>query len=159
MTQLTLITVGTLKEAYLKDAEREYEKRLSQYVRVEEVNIKEERITNEDDSAQIARALAAEGEKILEKIPQSAYKIALCVEGREFDSVTLAKELERASDRCGKICLIIGSSHGLSDKVKAACDLRLSVSRLTFPHQLMRVLLSEVLYRYFTIIAGKRYHK
>lgn len=159
MTQLTLITVGTLKEAYLKDAEREYEKRLSQYARVEEVNIKEERITNEDDSAQIARALAAEGEKILEKIPQGAYKIALCVEGREFDSVTLAKELERASDRCGKICLIIGSSHGLSDKVKAACDLRLSVSRLTFPHQLMRVLLSEVLYRSFTIIAGKRYHK
>ena len=159
MSQLTLITVGTLKEAYLKDAEREYEKRLSQYARVEEVNIKEERITNEDDSAQIARALAAEGEKILEKIPQGAYKIALCVEGREFDSVTLAKELERASDRCGKICLIIGSSHGLSDKVKAACDLRLSVSRLTFPHQLMRVLLSEVLYRSFTIIAGKRYHK
>ena len=159
MTQLTLITVGTLKEAYLKDAEREYEKRLSQYARVDEINIREERIADEDDRAQISRALAAEGDKILEKIPQGAYKIALCVEGREIDSVELAREIERAADRCGKICLIIGSSHGLSDKVKAACDLRLSVSKLTFPHQLMRVLLAEVLYRSFTIIAGKRYHK
>ncbi|MBQ8302647.1 MAG: 23S rRNA (pseudouridine(1915)-N(3))-methyltransferase RlmH [Clostridia bacterium] len=159
MIHLTLITVGTLKEGYLKDAEREYEKRLSQYARVEEINIKEERIADEDDSAQIARALSAEGDKILDRIPQGAYRIALCVEGREFDSVTLAREIERAAERCGKICLIIGSSHGLSDKVKSACDLRLSVSRLTFPHQLMRVILAEVLYRSFTIIAGKKYHK
>ena len=159
MTHITLITVGTLKEAYLKDAEGEYEKRLSQYARVERVNIKEERIADEDDGAQIARALDAEGDKILERIPAGAYKIALCVEGEQFDSVDLAQRIERAAEKSGRICLIIGSSHGLSPKVKSAADLRLSVSKLTFPHQLMRVMLSEILYRSFTIIAGKKYHK
>ena len=159
MIQLTLISVGTLKEAYLKDAVAEYKKRLSQYARVEEVNIKEETIKNEDDSAEIKRALDSEAEKIIAAMPKDAYKIALCVEGKQFTSPELASIISDAADSTGKIALVIGSSHGLSEKVKSECKLRLSVSKLTFPHQLMRVVLTEALYRSFTIIAGKKYHK
>ena len=159
MPNITVITVGTLKEDYLKEAISEYKKRLSQYARVDEVSIKEERITDEDNPAQIERALNAEGDKILAAIPDGAYKIALCVEGVHKSSEELAKIIEKAGDSSGKLALIIGSSHGLSDIVKSKCDLKLSVSKLTFPHQLMRPLLYEVIYRSFSIIAGKRYHK
>lgn len=159
MPNITLVTVGTLKEDYLKEAILEYKKRLSQYARVDEVSIKEERITDEDNPAQIERALNAEADKILSAIPDGAYKIALCVEGVHKTSEELAKIMADAGDRSGKIALIIGSSHGLSQRVKNACDLRLSFSKLTFPHQLMRVILYEALYRSYTIIAGKKYHK
>lgn len=159
MANITLITVGTLKEKYLKDAVDEYKKRLSQYAKVEEINIKEEKIANEDDPSEIRRALDLEGEKIIAAIPKGAGKIALCVEGKQYDSVALAGLIGRMCDESGKIALIIGSSHGLSERVKRECDVRLSVSALTFPHQLMRVVLYEALYRSFTILAGKKYHK
>lgn len=159
MTHLTIISVGTLKEDYLKDAVSEYKKRLSQYARVEEINIKEEAIKNEDSAAEINRALDVEAEKIISSMPKDSYKIALCVEGKQFDSPALANIVSEANDSTGKITLVIGSSHGLSEKVKSECKLRLSVSKMTFPHQLMRVILFEALYRSFTIIAGKKYHK
>ena len=159
MVQITLISVGTLKESYLKDAVDEYKKRLSQYARVDEINLKEEAIKNEDDRTEIARALSAEGAKIISAIPKDSYKIAMCVEGKEYDSPALAKLIGDASDLKGRITLIIGSSHGLCEEVKRECDARLSLSKLTFPHQLMRVILMETLYRSFTILAGKRYHK
>ena len=156
---ITLITVGTLKEDYLKDAVAEYQKRLSQYARVEQVNIKEERIANEDDKSSVERALNLEGERILAAMPEGAMKIALCVEGKQYSSEELATLIGRGVDEGGKIALVIGSSHGLSETVKRACSVRLSVSKMTFPHQLMRVILFEALYRSFTIIAGKKYHK
>lgn len=159
MANITLITVGTLKESYLSEAVAEYKKRLSLYARVDEVNIKEERIRNEDDPAEIARALESEGEKILAAIPKGSALIALCVEGKQYDSVALAEILGKMADETGKISLVIGSSHGLSEKVKSAADLRLSISKLTFPHQLVRAMLAEMLYRSFTILAGKKYHK
>ena len=159
MTHLTLISVGTLKEDYLKDAVAEYKKRLSQYAKIDEINIKEEPIKNENSSTEIARALDTEAEKIISAMPKDSYKIALCVEGRQFDSPALAEIISNANDGTGKITLVIGSSHGLSEKVKSECKLRLSVSKMTFPHQLMRVILLEALYRSFTIIAGKKYHK
>ena len=159
MAQITVITVGTLKEDYLKEAVNEYKKRLSQYARVDEINIKEERISNEDDSSEIRAALDAEAEKIISAIPKGAARIALCVEGKQYDSPALASLIGKYTDECGKIALIIGSSHGLSEKVKKECAVRLSFSQLTFPHQLMRVILYEALYRSFTILAGKRYHK
>ena len=159
MANITLISVGTLKENYLKDAVNEYSKRISQYAKLEEVSIKEEKISNEDDPAEIKRALEAESKKILAAIPKGSATIALCVEGKQYDSVKLASEIGKMIDDCGKITLIIGSSHGLADTVKRECDLRLSVSALTFPHQLMRVILLESLYRSFTILAGKKYHK
>ena len=114
MTRITLISVGTLKEDYLKDAVAEYKKRLSQYARVDEVNIKEVPIKNEDSSAEIAKALDTEAEKIIAAMPADSYKIALCVEGTQYDSPRLADIISSASDKSGKISLVIGSSHGLS---------------------------------------------
>ena len=159
MVQITLITVGTLKEGYLKEAVSEYKKRLSQYARVDEINIKEETVRNEDDPSEIARALDAEGEKIIAQMPKESARIAMCVEGKEYDSPALASLIGRLADEKGRITFIIGSSHGLSEKVKAECGVRLSFSKMTFPHQLMRVILFEAVYRSFTILAGKKYHK
>lgn len=159
MISLSLVTVGTLKEAYLREAIEEYKKRLSQYARVDDINIKEEKIADEDNPALVKAALEAEGEKILSAIPKDCRKVALCVEGKALSSEELAREVERLSDECGRIAFIIGSSHGLSPKVKSAADMRLSFSKMTFPHQLMRVILVEALYRSMTIIAGKKYHK
>lgn len=159
MVQISIISVGTLKESYLREAVVEYKKRLMQYARVEEINIKEETIKNESNGAEIKRALDAEGEKILAAVPTGAYRIALCVEGKEYTSPELARALDAAAAEKGKISFIIGSSHGLSENAKKQCDMRLSVSKMTFPHQLMRVILFEALYRSFTIIAGKKYHK
>ena len=159
MANITVISIGTLKEAYLRDAVSEYKKRLSQYARIDEINLKEEAIRNEDDASEIKRALEIEAEKVLAAAPKDSYKIAMCVEGKEYDSPALAKLIGSAIDAKGKITLIIGSSHGLSDTVKTECDARISFSKLTFPHQLMRVILMEVLYRSFTILAGKKYHK
>ena len=159
MVQFTLITVGTLKEAYLKEAVGEYKKRLLQYARVDEINLKEETIKNEDDRAEIKKALSLEGERIIAAIPKDSAVIALCVEGKEFDSVALAARISEFADTKGKITMIIGSSHGMCDEVKAKADLKLSISKLTFPHQLIRPLIMEIVYRSFTIIAGKKYHK
>lgn len=159
MANVTVISIGTLKEGYLRDAVAEYKKRLSQYAKVDEINLKEETIRNEDDPSDVKRALGLEADKILASIPKDSYKIAMCVEGKEYDSPALASLIGSAIDTKGKITLIIGSSHGLADSVKAECDARLSLSKLTFPHQLMRVILMETLYRSFTILAGKRYHK
>ena len=159
MANVTIITVGTLKESYLREAVAEYKKRLSQYARVEEIELKEERINNEDNRAEIDAALSREADKILCAIPKDALKIALCVEGKQYTSEELARLIGEGNDRGGKIAFIIGSSYGLSEKVKKECDIRLSFSKLTFPHQLMKVILFESVYRSFTILAGKRYHK
>lgn len=158
MVQLTVITIGALS-SHFKEAVTEYEKRLSQFCVINNINVKESKIANEDDKTQIENALSSEADKIISKIPQGAYKIALCVEGASPDSIKLSEIIKRASDESGKICLIVGSSHGLHERVKAICDYRLSVSKLTFPHQLMRVILLEAIYRAFTIIHNKRYHK
>ena len=159
MANITVISVGTLKEGYLKDAVNEYKKRLSQYARVDEINIKEETIRDEEDRSEIARALECEADKILAAIPKGASKIALCVEGKQYDSPALASLIGNMADQTGKIALIIGSSHGMSERVKRECEVRLSFSKMTFPHQLMRVMLFEALYRSFTILQGKKYHK
>ena len=159
MANITLITVGTLKENYLKDAVSEYKKRLSQYARVDEINIKEERIVNEDDSSEVRRALDSEGEKILAAIPKGSIKIALCVEGKQLSSEAFAEKIDKAAASHSEIIFIIGSSHGLSDSVKSACDARLSISEMTFPHQLMRVIMAEAIYRALNILKGTKYHK
>ncbi len=159
MPKITIISVGTLKESYLKEAVEEYKKRLSAYAALEEISIKEETIKNEDDISEIKRALDAEAARISASIPKGSYKIALCVEGKQYDSPALASLIGDASDRFGKITLVIGSSHGLSESLKTECDARISFSKMTFPHQLMRVILMEALYRSFTILSGKKYHK
>ncbi len=154
-----LITVGSLKESYLREAAAEYRKRLSGLCRVEEVELREVRLPDDPSEALIARALEEEGRAILAAIPPRAYVVALCVEGRQMSSPELAKKLAAVTDRTGELALIIGSSHGLAPAVKAAADLRLSVSALTFPHQLMRVILYEAVYRAYQIERGSKYHK
>ena len=159
MTHITLITVGNLKEDYLRAAAKEYETRLSGLASLDRVELSEERIRDEEDKTAVAAALRAEGERIMAKIPEGAYTVALCVEGKQYDSTELAALIAERTAYSGRLCLIIGSSHGLSPEVKARADLRLSVSKMTFPHQLMRVMLLEILYRTYSIIAGKKYHK
>lgn len=159
MLNVTLITVGTLKEDYLRQAFAEYEKRLRAFCKLELVNLKEEKLPEDPSEGEIAAALEEEGRRILAALPRGAYRVALCVEGKELSSSELAEKLEQIGTSHGALVLIIGSSYGLSPSVKSACDFRLSVSKLTFPHQLMRVILLETLYRSLGILHGTKYHK
>ena len=159
MSTIRFISVGTLKEDYLKDAVKEYEKRLSGFCNVEQINIKEAKLPQDPSEGDIKRALSEEAKAILAAMPERSYKIAMCVEGKQFSSEELAVKLESAFSSANEICFVIGSSHGLCDSVKNAAHLRLSVSKMTFPHQLMRVLLLEGIYRCMNIIKGTKYHK
>ena len=159
MFKITIITVGQLKESYFREAVEEYEKRMSAFARVTDINLKEVPFDEKAGDGAIRTALEAEGDMILQKIPQGAYKIALCIEGKQQTSEELAGVLERAAAERGECVFIIGSSHGLCERVKRACDLRLSFSKLTFPHRLARVILCEAIYRSLSINAGRKYHK
>lgn len=159
MPTIKIITVGTLKEDYLRDAVAEYEKRIGGFCRIESVNIKEAKLAQDPSDGDIRRALAEEAKQILSYMPDRAFKVAMCVEGKQFSSEELASRIEGAFSVANEICFVIGSSHGLDDSVKNAADLKLSVSKLTFPHQLMRVVLLESVYRCLNIIKGTKYHK
>ena len=159
MLNVKFITLGTLKEAYLRDAAAEYEKRLGAFCRFESIQLKEERLSDDPSDNEIKSALSKESEKILSLIPSRAYVVAMCVEGKQLSSPELADKIEEISARTSDVCFIIGSSFGLSDTVKQRADLRLSISKLTFPHQLMRVVLLEAVYRAFNIQKGTKYHK
>ena len=159
MIQVTVITVGNLKESYWRDAVSEYEKRLCAFCKPNVIQLKEAKLPENPSEGEIRTALADEGQRILAAMPPRSFRIALCVEGKQFSSEELAAKLDGVLSEQGHLCLVIGSSHGLADDVKAACQLRLSVSKLTFPHQMMRVLLLEVIYRAFSIIKGTKYHK
>ena len=159
MATIKIISIGTLKEEYLKGAVNEYEKRLSGFCKVEMINLKEAKLPQEPSPSEIKKALEEEGKIILSHMSERAYKVALCVEGKQFSSEELAEKIERAFSLSNEICFVIGSSHGLCDEVKSAADLKLSVSKLTFPHQLMRVILLESVYRGMNIIKGTKYHK
>lgn len=159
MVSVKLLSVGTLKEQYLRDAFAEYSKRLSGMCRFEAIELKETKLPESPSKAEIAAALDEEGARIVSKIPPRAYRIALCVEGVQYSSEAFAHKLESAMRETSEVVFIIGSSYGLSDSVKNACDIRLSLSQMTFPHQLTRVLTAEIIYRTFNIIKGTRYHK
>ena len=159
MHRVTLITVGTLKESYLAEAVNEYRKRLAAFCDLREVNLSEERIADEDDPRAVAAALAKEGEKILSATPQGTPLVALCVEGKQLSSEEFAETVGRLGDAGGTLAFVIGSSHGLAPAVKEKAALKLSYSKMTFPHQLMRVVFLESLSRAYSIRAGKNYHK
>ena len=158
MVKCTLITLGALKEDYLLSAVEEYKKRISAFAEVNEINLKDEKLFTES-AAEVTSVLETEADKILSRIPEGAYTVALCVEGKEYTSEAFATLLGEACDTRGKICFIIGSSYGLSERVKRRADARISFSRMTFPHGLMRAILTEQIYRAFTILKGKKYHK
>ena len=158
MIKCTFITLGALKEDYLSRAVEEYKKRLSAFAEIAEINLKDEKLLTES-SAEVSAALEKEADAILAKIPEGAYTVALCIEGKEHSSEAFAELIGNACDAQGKLCFIIGSSYGLSPRVKQRAQARVSFSKMTFPHGLMRVILLEQTYRAFTILKGKKYHK
>jgi len=159
MIKITLITVGGLKESYWKAAEAEYVKRLAAYCNYEAIEISPAYLPDNPSSAQISAALEEEGKKILAKIPKQSRVFAMCIEGKEPDSVALASKIEDITATCGHLTFIIGGSYGLSDSVKSAAQERLSISKMTFPHRMARIMLLEQLYRCFKINGGGTYHK
>jgi len=154
MTDVTIIHVGNIKDEFFMQALDEYKKRLSGFCRLKEIEIKEEKC---DTQSEVAKCLEREGEKIIAAFPKKGIKIALCVEGKQQDSEEFASLINKNTS--DGIAFIIGSSYGLSEKVKSSCNIKLSFSKMTFPHRLMRVILYEQVYRAFTIINGRKYHK
>lgn len=159
MHNVRLIVVGRLKEGYLREAAAEYKKRLGAFCSFSTVEIKEAKLPDNPSASQIEAAIEDEGRRIAGAIPPRAYTIALAIEGIQLSSEELAVKIKDAAAISGCLCFIIGGSNGLSQSIKNASSLSLSLSRLTFPHQLARVLLLEVLYRSFNVIKGTKYHK
>jgi len=152
--------VGKLKEKFYLDAAAEYGKRLSRYCKLEVVELPEERLPENPSPAQIDAALAKEAEAIRGKLPASSSLVALCVEGRMRSSEEMAQLLETWSSRGEKrLVFLIGGSHGLHESIKAQAWDKLSMSPMTFPHHLARVMLLEQIYRAYQINAGTKYHK
>lgn len=158
---ITFITLGDLSESHWRSATAEYVKRLGAFGTVREINLKEARLARNPSDGEIAAALEEEGQRILKAVPSRSYIVAMCIEGKMYSSVELSSRLSAASDSgaYSNLCFIVGSSHGLSDAVKSAADMRLSMSPLTFPHQLARVMLYECVYRCMDIARGGKYHK
>lgn len=161
MLKINIICIGKIKEKYFTDAVGEYAKRLTAFCKFSVVELNEERIrSNTPNEAQIAEVIEAEGRRILQKIGASDYVAAMCIEGKLLSSEELSETLDKAA-LSGKsnVDFIIGGSYGLSGEVKRRADLRLSMSKMTFPHQLARVILSEQIYRAFEISTNGKYHK
>ena len=160
MLAVKLICVGKMRERFYTEAFAEYQKRLQSLCRLELVELAEQRLGDAPSPREIAAALEKEGAEILRAIPADAYTVALCVEGEQMPSEGMA-ELIRARENSGKpkLCFVIGGSYGLVGSVKRRADQRLSMSKMTFPHHLARVMLIEQLYRGFKINEGSRYHK
>ena len=159
MLNVKIYVTGTLKEQYYKDAIAEYKKRLGAYCKLDIIEYKEYKLPDEPSQKQIEQALAFEGQRILADVSPRAYKIAMCVEGKQLSSEEFAEKLDAISTSHGEVAIIIGSSFGLSDEVKRACDLRMSVSKMTLTHQMLRVWLVEIIYRCLSITHGGKYHK
>lgn len=158
MLKITILSVGDMKERYFAEAIAEYEKRAAAFAEIRNINLKEAP-TTAAHTGDIAAALNTEAVQILKNLPPRAYNVALCVEGKQLSSEELAALIGEVKHTRGELCFVIGSSHGLAEQVKAACDCRLSFSKLTFPHRLMRVILAEATYRALSIDAGRKYHK
>ena len=159
MIKVDFITLGKLKEKYLRDAESEYVKRLSRYCDLKLIELSPVNLPDNPSSAEIENALSREKELIFKHIPKDAFTVALCVEGKGISSEDLAEIFKEKSIEGKRLCFIIGSSYGLSGGVKNKADFRLSLSKMTFPHQLFRVMLLEQTYRAFKINEGSTYHK
>lgn len=155
MPGLSFIFVGKMRERHYAAAFEEYYKRLGAFGKPELREIAEERLPEQPSEREIAQALSREAAEIEKAVPKGVYTVALCVEGRSLSSEELARDLEGRP----KLCFIVGGSFGLDERLKKAADMRLSMSRMTFPHHLARVMLAEQVYRAFTIINGGRYHK
>lgn len=158
--KITLLTVGKIKEKYLRDGIAEYAKRLSRYCRLEMIEVADEKTPDRASAAEEQQIKELEGTRLLKNIRDSDYVIALAIDGRMLDSVELSGKIESLGVQ-GKssIVFVVGGSLGLSDEVLKRADYKLSFSKMTFPHQLMRMILLEQVYRSYRIMHGEPYHK
>ncbi|ABV11147.1 Ribosomal RNA large subunit methyltransferase H [Streptococcus gordonii] len=158
--KIKLVTVGKLKEKYLKEGIAEYSKRLSRFTKVEIIELADEKTPDKASPLENQQILSKEGERILSKVLDREFVIVLAIEGQQFPSEKFSKVIEDASVRgFSDITFIIGGSLGLSAKVKERANLLMSFGQLTLPHQLMRLVLMEQIYRAFMIQQGSPYHK
>ncbi|MEG1782178.1 MAG: 23S rRNA (pseudouridine(1915)-N(3))-methyltransferase RlmH [Oscillospiraceae bacterium] len=161
MQTVTVIAQGKVQKGFLTDGCNEYIKRLKPMCNFNLIELADEPLPEKNlNNTLIEKALEKEADKILEVIPKQSYIISLCIEAEQITSEELAGVFaQKAVDGFSGICLIIGSSHGLSKRVKERSDLRLSFSKMTFPHQLARLMILEQIYRGFCINSGSKYHK
>ena len=158
--KITLVTVGKIKERYFEDAIREYAKRLSRYCKLDIIQVADEKTPDGAGEAIVRQIKEKEGQRILSLIRDDAYVIALAIEGKMLDSEELAERIEKLGvSGISQIVFVIGGSLGLSAQVMKRADYALSFSRMTFPHQLMRVVLLEQIYRGYRIMNHQPYHK
>ncbi|HIY18277.1 MAG TPA: 23S rRNA (pseudouridine(1915)-N(3))-methyltransferase RlmH [Candidatus Blautia avistercoris] len=158
--KITILTVGKIKEKYLKDAIAEYSKRLSRYCRLEIVETADEKTPDQASEALEKQIRKKEGERLRKYLREDAYKIALAIDGKMLSSEEFAEKIERLGiQSTSHIIFIIGGSIGLDEEILKKADYLLSFSKMTFPHQLMRVILLEQIYRGYRILSGEPYHK
>ena len=160
MQRVTVLCVGKLKEKFYLEAAAEYVKRLQRFCKLELVELPESRLPESPSPAEVQRALAAEAAAIRERLPKGGAVIALCIEGKPCSSVELSRRMEELAE-AGKtqLTFLIGGSVGLAEDLKRQADWRLSMSPMTFPHHLARIMLLEQIYRAYQISAGTKYHK
>ena len=160
MIKIKIIALGKLKEGYLRQASEEYLKRLSAFAKVEIAELEPVRLSDNPQNAEIEKALDTEATQILKKLDPNDYVVAMCIEGSQMSSEELSEKLSSLINLgSGSFVFIIGSSFGLSKEVKKRADLKISFSKMTFPHQLFRIMLLEQIYRAFKIKQGSNYHK
>ncbi|MBO0475469.1 23S rRNA (pseudouridine(1915)-N(3))-methyltransferase RlmH [Vagococcus sp. DIV0080] len=158
--KIKIIAVGKLKEKYLKQGIAEYEKRLGKYCKFEIIEVPDEKAPENLSDAEMLQVKEKEGQKILSKISDSDYVFALAIQGKEITSEGFAEQIDSLSTRgTSSFAFVIGGSLGLSEEVMKRSDAQISFGRLTYPHQLMRLILTEQVYRCFRIIHGHAYHK
>ncbi|MCI7086556.1 MAG: 23S rRNA (pseudouridine(1915)-N(3))-methyltransferase RlmH [Lachnobacterium sp.] len=158
--KITIVCVGKIKEKFYRDALAEYTKRLSRYCSLSITEVADEKTKEQASDVECAIIKDREGERILKSIREDGYVITLAIEGKNLDSVELSKKIENlALTGKSNLYFVIGGSLGLSDEVMKRADYKLSFSRMTFPHQLMRVILLEQIYRSYRIINHEPYHK
>jgi 23S rRNA (pseudouridine1915-N3)-methyltransferase len=158
--RVTIACVGKIKEKYFVDAIKEYSKRLSRYITLEIVEVADEKCPETLSDKEAEQVKAAEGERLLKAIKDGSYVIALAIDGKKYDSVGFSKLFSDGMvNGISHITFVIGGSLGLADKVLKRADSKMSFSDMTFPHQLMRVILLEQTYRAYRIIKNEPYHK
>lgn len=158
--KITLLTVGKIKEKYLSDAIAEYEKRLSRYCKLEIIQVQDEKTPDKTSEALRKTILEKEASRLLPHIKEDSYVIALAIDGKQLSSEELSEKIDSIGlNGKSHIIFIIGGSLGLSDVILSKADFKLSFSKMTFPHQLMRVILLEQVYRSYRIINNEPYHK
>ncbi|MBQ8627421.1 MAG: 23S rRNA (pseudouridine(1915)-N(3))-methyltransferase RlmH [Agathobacter sp.] len=158
--KISIVCVGKVKEKFYRDAIDEFSKRLSRYCKLEIIEVADEKTPDQASDTEVKQIKDKEGERLLKNIKEDAYVICLCIDGKQLDSEELSNKVEKLGIQgTSHICFVIGGSLGLAEDVVKRADYKLSFSKMTFPHQLMRVILMEQIYRAYRIMNNEPYHK